>query len=201
VTATAPAPERLLEAASRLMHERGYEAVGVAELCQQAGIKRGSFYFHFESKQALALAMLDRSWERTAATLFAASIDDEALGPIEALSRHGNLLADHLAALQRDRGVVPGCRFGNFAVELSTSDDVIRARVAAILDDMTARVARAVRRGIERGEVPADLDVDRAAARIVAHLEGLMVLAKAHRDPDALRELGPAAAVLLADGR
>ncbi|MEM8925954.1 MAG: helix-turn-helix domain-containing protein [Actinomycetota bacterium] len=36
---------RLLDAADRLMYERGYEAVGVAELCRVAEVKKGSFYF------------------------------------------------------------------------------------------------------------------------------------------------------------
>ena len=50
--------ERLLDAADRLMWARGYEAVGVAELCAEAGAPRGSFYHWWPSKQALAAAML-----------------------------------------------------------------------------------------------------------------------------------------------
>ena len=40
--------QRLLDAADVLMHERGYEAVGVAELCNAADAKKGSFYFFFD---------------------------------------------------------------------------------------------------------------------------------------------------------
>jgi TetR/AcrR family transcriptional repressor of nem operon len=201
VTVAASARERLLDAAAMLMHDKGYEAVGVAELCEAAGIKRGSFYFHFDSKQALAVAMLDRAWRQTSATLFATTIDDESLGTIEALTRYGEVLADHLASLQRSRHVVAGCRFGNFAVELSTRDEVVRAQVAAVLDDMIGRFGAALRRGVARGELPAGIDVDQAARRIVALMEGLMVLAKAGRDPGLLRDLGPAATTLVAPGR
>ena len=42
------------------MHERGYTAVGVSEVCSQAGVKKGSFYHFFPSKLKLALAVIDR---------------------------------------------------------------------------------------------------------------------------------------------
>ncbi len=189
---------RLLDAADRLMYERGYEAVGVAELCAEADVKKGSFYYFYESKHALALAMLDRAWDRAQRVLFAPLADPD-LGTIEAIGGYG----ERLAAMLRDRAggdgepIVGGCRFGNFAVELSTRDPEIRARVEEILDEMVELVAAAIRRGVASGELHADLDVDRAAGDVIAHMEGLMVMAKAHRDPDVLTRLGAVAPALL----
>ncbi len=45
--------ERILEAAARLMRERGIEATSVAEVMQAAGLTHGGFYKHFPSKRAL----------------------------------------------------------------------------------------------------------------------------------------------------
>ncbi len=189
--------ERLLEAASELMHLRGYEAVGVAELCAHARVKRGSFYHFFDSKQSLALAMLDASWRDVERTLFAESINDPALGAIEAITRYGNLLAEHQQRVLERCSMMPGCRFGNFAGELATRDDVIRRRVVEILHEMIDRVERCLLRGIERGELPVDTDARRSARSIVAHMEGMMLLAKAEGDPTPLRALGGTAGALL----
>ena len=51
--------QRLLEAATRLFSQQGYEATGVAEICAIAGVSKGAFYHHFESKQAVFLALLE----------------------------------------------------------------------------------------------------------------------------------------------
>lgn len=51
---------RLLEVAQERFTEQGYDATGVAEICEGAGVSKGAFYHHFPSKQALFLALLDR---------------------------------------------------------------------------------------------------------------------------------------------
>jgi len=50
---------RILEAALACFSRTGYDATGVAEICQQAGVSKGAFYHHFVSKQAVFLALLD----------------------------------------------------------------------------------------------------------------------------------------------
>ena len=49
----------ILDAALDCFSERGYDATGVAEICQRAGVSKGAFYYHFASKQALFLTLLD----------------------------------------------------------------------------------------------------------------------------------------------
>jgi len=50
--------QRLLDTAQRLFYARSYEDVGVQEICQEAGVKKGSFYHFFPSKRDLTLAIL-----------------------------------------------------------------------------------------------------------------------------------------------
>ena len=101
------------------MHERGYEATGVAEVCEAAGAPKGSFYHSWPSKQALALAMLDRQWE-----LAREHVLEPAFVPgaplLEQFARCTELLVARVRREVEQTGNVNGCPFGNFAVELGT---------------------------------------------------------------------------------
>ncbi len=50
---------KILDSAVKLFSTRGYTAASVDDICAEAGISKGAFYHHFESKQALFLALLD----------------------------------------------------------------------------------------------------------------------------------------------
>lgn len=52
--------KQILAAASQLFSLQGYNNTGVADICAQAGISKGAFYYHFASKQALFLELLNR---------------------------------------------------------------------------------------------------------------------------------------------
>lgn len=55
---------KIVESAIKLFSSRGYSAASVEDICVEAGISKGAFYHHFESKQSLFLALLD-SWLQT----------------------------------------------------------------------------------------------------------------------------------------
>ena len=55
---TAAKHDRIVEEASRLFRERGFENVTVGEVMKAAGLTHGAFYAHFESKEDLQAAAI-----------------------------------------------------------------------------------------------------------------------------------------------
>ncbi|MDR3500880.1 MAG: TetR/AcrR family transcriptional regulator [Parvibaculum sp.] len=61
---------KLLEAARSVIRTKGYSGTTVDDLCVAAGVTKGAFFHHFESKEALGVAAADY-WSETTAALFA----------------------------------------------------------------------------------------------------------------------------------
>src|SRR5687767_10110076 len=59
---TSDADERLMAAALDLMWEESYGGVTIDDICKRAEVKKGSFYYFFDSKAALAVAALEKMW-------------------------------------------------------------------------------------------------------------------------------------------
>src|SRR6058998_189738 len=118
---TSQAREQLLDAACELMHGRGYGSIGVAEICARADVRKGSFYYFFESKQALTVAALHAYW-----TNQRIAWESHLRGNGAPLSRLEKLFRAQAAEQRRAKstgGAVTGCLFGNLALELSAQDD------------------------------------------------------------------------------
>jgi len=185
------ARDRLIRSAGELWHKRSYADVGVSEICKHAEVQKGSFYHFFSSKQDLALAVIDESWHRTGVGEIAPILT----GPLPPLERLTRFLEGGLARqleLKEATGSTVGCSFGNMVVELATVDDVLRERLARLLDDWAGLIQHALDDAVAAGDLP-DIDTWQAARAILAYVEGLGVTIKAKDDPNAARDLLPLA--------
>jgi TetR/AcrR family acrAB operon transcriptional repressor len=52
--------ERILDAAARLIAHYGYDKTTVSDIAHEAGVSKGAVYLHWESKEALFEALLER---------------------------------------------------------------------------------------------------------------------------------------------
>ncbi|ARB31325.1 TetR/AcrR family transcriptional regulator [Pseudomonas tolaasii] len=55
--------KQLIDAGLETLHLSGFNGCAVQDITRAAGVPKGSFYNHFESKEALALFVLERFWE------------------------------------------------------------------------------------------------------------------------------------------
>ncbi|MFI2222934.1 TetR/AcrR family transcriptional regulator [Streptomyces fradiae] len=184
---TSTARERLLDAAGTLMRHRGYSGLGVAEICAAADVKKGSFYHFFTSKQDLTLRAIDAYWEEQHRA-WSAALE----GADPALARLRRLLegmADFQRRAKEECGAVDGCLLGNLALELSTQEPDVRARLEEIFDAQTALIARVLDEAAAEGAVPRERAGRPVARAVIAHLEGLVLFAKLKNDPAVLDTL------------
>lgn len=181
---------RILATARVLFHGRSYSDVGIKEICDVAKVQKGSFYHFFPSKQDLAMAVIDVMADDWAHG-FVAEAFDQNLRPMERLEYMIDAAYYWQKAAKDIEGRMPGCLFGNLALEVSTRDDVIRAKINAVFERASARFHETLDQAVERGEI-APLDTEATAAAMLAFLEGIILLAKSKNDPEVIRILGPA---------
>src|SRR5258708_22457146 len=127
---TSDAREKILSAAQSLIALRGSSALGVAEICKMAGVPKGSFYYFFESKEALALAVIDEHWASQQRDWARILHSDAA--PLQRLRQ----LFEETEAAQRagqvSCGTVSECLFGHLTLEMSNQTDAIPKRLQEI---------------------------------------------------------------------
>jgi TetR/AcrR family transcriptional repressor of nem operon len=182
--------ERILATARELFHGRSYSDVGIKEICSMTNVLKGSFYHFFPSKQDLAMAVIDNMADDWANGFVAEAFDAD-LPPMERLDYMVDAVYYWQKAAKNLEGRMPGCLFGNLALEVSTRDEVIRARLNAIFEKASSRFHVALEQAIEQGDIPT-LDTKATATAMLAYLEGVILLAKTRNDPDVVRNLGPA---------
>jgi TetR/AcrR family transcriptional regulator, transcriptional repressor for nem operon len=105
--------EQIVVAGLEILHRRGFNGCGVQDITDAAGVPKGSFYNHFESKEALGVAVLDRYWQICGEQL--RMLSDEPVPPLDRLRRYFESLAGIIAG----QGYTRGCLIGNFSIELA----------------------------------------------------------------------------------
>ena len=190
MTSTHDTRERIVQVAKKRFHQRSYADVGIKEICDEAHIQKGSFYHFFPSKRDLVLTVIDEfaaDW----ADGFVGEAFDSTLPPLERF----DYVVDAAYYWQKSAGDVegrmPGCLFGNLALEISTQDDILRAKLLAVIKHAISHFRKTLDEAVETGVIE-PLDSDATAEAMMAYLEGMILIAKAQNDPEVIYRLGPA---------
>ncbi|MEA3410209.1 MAG: TetR/AcrR family transcriptional regulator [Pseudomonadota bacterium] len=181
---------RILSTARELFHSRSYADVGVKEICDSARVQKGSFYHFFPSKRDLALAVIDDMADEWAHGFVAEAFDRE-LPPVERLDYLIDAAYYWQKAAKDIEGRMPGCLFGNLALEVSTRDDVLRAKLTAVFNKTRDQIRETLDDAVATLAIE-PLDSEKTATAMLAFLEGVILLAKTRNDPEVVRIVGPA---------
>ena len=179
----------LLDAAMELFAEQGYGATSIPDICTRAGLTKGAFYSNFANKDALFLALLDRSWERRAEWIRRAmSAGGELAGAPEKRTRVPNVVVDRQWTLVSVEFSLHAIRRPDVAQLLVEHELRVRSELAVLVTEALEGA----------GRIPT-LPVDELARMIVAVSEGSDIQALTDRAAGAVvrSDLGPRAVTAL----
>jgi len=168
---------RLLEAARDEIRRRGFAATTVDELCRAAGVTKGAFFHHFESKEALGVAAAEH-WASTTSDLFAAAPYHEPADPLER----------GLAYIDFRRSLIDGdpaeftCLVGTMTQEVFDTHPAIREACRASIFGHAATLEPDIAAAIEARGMKPEWTAASLAAHMQAVLQGAFILAKATGD-------------------
>ena len=187
---TSDTQQRILDSARELIQSRSYADVGVAAICEHAGVQKGSFYHFYPSKRDLTLSVLDATYvdikEKLVTKAFA-----EDIPPLARLDRFGQLAFEFQRQLHQSTGLVLGCPFGNLSNELATQDETIRIRIEQIFTNLQVVMRKVLRDAVDAGDV-SKINIDATAQAMLAYFEGVMLLAKSQNNTQIISQLLPA---------
>ncbi len=179
------AKERLMEAVRELIWTGSYGSTTIDLICEKAGVKKGSFYYFYDSKADLALDALNDEWQRRRAELD--SIFSPTLPPLERLNRYmeyGYALQDEIRA---KCGCVLGCPLLSLGAEVSTQEHRLQKKIQDILEQKQKYLESAIRDAHAAGVIKAP-DPAAKARMILAYYEGLLTQARIQNDVEVLRD-------------
>jgi TetR/AcrR family transcriptional repressor of nem operon len=184
---TSDAAERLKQAALDLMWEESYGAVTIDDICNRANVKKGSFYYFFESKAHLAVAALEKMWTED----WKPKMDERFSPSIEPLQR----FAIHLDAFYKSQaeckargGKVLGCPVCSVGSEISTQEVDVSAKIREILSRKRRYYESAIRDAVAEGSIE-PCDPTQKAMALMGLMEGIVTQARIMNDPEVLRGL------------
>src|SRR5260370_35307955 len=171
--------KRLLNAGRDLVWKRSYGAVTIDAICAEAGVRKGSFYYFFDSKSEMMVASLTELWSVIKPTLdrmFSATAP-----PLARIQNYFKFIHDDQLALRQKYGHVVGCLFSCLGSELGGEDDAISAKTREVLSYHGQCLENALRDAQREGSINIS-DLPGTAQRLASYIQGSLLQARVHKN-------------------
>jgi TetR/AcrR family transcriptional repressor of nem operon len=174
---------KFLDAALHVIRAKGYSATRIEDICEAAGLTKGSFFHHFKSKEELALAAADHFAE-VADRLFATAPYQRAADPLDRLLGY----VDFRSAILQ--GELPDftCLLGTMVQEAYDTNPAIRAACERHISAHAEALARDIAEAKRHYAPNAPWTPQSLALYTQAVIQGAFVLAKARQGPEIAAE-------------
>lgn len=173
----------LVQAGLRAFMKNGFNGTGVRDIVQAAKVPNGSFYYHFESKEALAAAVVDRYAALTSQKRTELLMGDPSLPPLQRLHAYFEKYLEYSTIA----GFRQGCLLGALTLEIANVSPAVRERIRVAFDHWESMIGEVLEEAASRGDLPPGSSARAMAAFIVNSWEGALLRMKAEQTAEPLR--------------
>ncbi len=183
---------KILDAAQQVILDRGFAATSVDAIQEAAGISRGTFFYHFPTKDDLSRALIDRyaAADRTLTDSFMERAENMVRDPVQQVLVFFALHEEMFAEMT---GMYPGCLFASYTYEAGLFDDATQKVVNDAVEYWRKLVGEKLTHAMTRRppRIPADPYV--LADTAYAVFQGAFILSRLRNDTsimvDQIRQL------------
>ena len=166
---TANTATELLDAAQRMVQERGFNAFSYKDLSEAIGIRTASIHYHFKTKADLGQALVERYCEGLAVTL----------SGLDRKSTNRAKLKGLVQMYRETENAGAICLCGSLASDIATLHDDLREAVQSYLADTRSWVEQKIVDGVAGGEFDPVASPKDLASSLVAGLQGALLMGRA----------------------
>ena len=175
--------DKIIETAMGLSLRQGHVATSIDEVIEEAGITKGSFFYHFPSKKDLAIALIEKftSSEMRILEENLEKANKLSKDPLQQLLIFVGLIQDLHSQLEEDH---IGCLFASFSYENQLQDDDLQAMASATLIEWKVKLSEKIQEIVEVYPPRQEVNPDDLADMFLVTLEGAYVLTRIMHNPN-----------------
>jgi TetR/AcrR family transcriptional repressor of nem operon len=165
---------RFLIAAVHVIRAKGYSATRVEDVCEAAGLTKGSFFHHFDSKETLALEAANY-WTETSGALYASAPFRNHADPLDRLLAY----VDFRKAQMTDDPPDFTCLAGTMVQEIYDTHPALREACNRSISEHAATLVPDIKEAMRQRGMRGDWTAESLALYTQATIQGAIILAKA----------------------
>lgn len=173
----------VIKVGANLFLTRGFACTSMDDVVKQSKVSKSNIYYHFKSKDELALAVLEYHITALQRLLYEQA-DKQKATLLQRIERYTDLLIQELV----ERDCAGGCPLISLMVEAGKTNEVVRARLDQFFQQQIQQLTLFLEMGQRSGEIRGDLPARALAALITSWVEGMLMLASIQKSASSLRE-------------
>ena len=173
--------QEIIKKGLEIMHLKGYNATGVKDIVDAAGIPKGSFYNYFESKENFVIQALQYSADHCK-TIMGETLQDRSLPPLQRIEK----FYEERIIQFRECDFTLGCFGSNLCIEMGDISLPIGVATEAYFKRLESVLLSCLQEAQDSGDLDKEKNIDKLAQFIYNSWNGAVLRMKASRSPEPL---------------